>query len=58
MSVPKLDVAKGAVWFYHSHVVDQAHAHDLVGLATELDSGYRLSEDEAKAVFQVAQRLS
>ena len=55
MHVPMLDTAKKAVWFYHAYVVKhEAGAQDLTGLATELDSGYRKSEDEARAVFETA----
>jgi hypothetical protein len=55
MAIPNLDVAKKSVWFYHAHILSQeAKARDLAGLALDLDSGYRLSEDEARVVFQAA----
>jgi hypothetical protein len=55
MNIPKLDVAKRAVWFYHAHIVRQeANPRDLAGLAVELDEGYELSEDEAKRGFSNA----
>lgn len=57
MSVPKLDVAKRAVWFYHAHIVRQeATPEDLAGLGVKLDEGYALSEDEARRVFSSAGR--
>jgi hypothetical protein len=55
MNIPKLDVPKTAVWFYHARIVSvEAKAGDLTDLAVGLDTGYRKSEDEAKAVFQKA----
>ena len=55
MYVPKLDVAKQAVWFYHAHVVThESKTGDLSGLAVELNPGYRISEDEARTVFRMA----
>ena len=57
MYVPPLDTAKKAVWFYHAYVVRyKATAGDLAGLATELDNGYEISEDEARTVFKTARR--
>jgi hypothetical protein len=55
MSVPTLDAAKNAVWFYHSYVVThEAKVGDLAGLAVELDGGYAISENEARTVFAMA----
>ena len=53
MTVPALDAAKKAVWFYHSHVVNcEAAPGDLAGLGLKLDEGYEKSEEEAKIVFR------
>ena len=55
MNIPGLDVAKAAVWFYHGHIVSrEAKAGELYGLAMDIDAGYRLSENEAKLVFEAA----
>jgi hypothetical protein len=54
MSIPKLDVAKASVRFYHSHLVStEAQAGDLGGLlCTELDLFYKQCADEAEAVYR------
>ena len=53
MNIPKLDIPKKAVWFYHAHIVKhEAGKDDLAGLAVELDAGYEQSQKEAKAVFE------
>lgn len=55
MTLPVLDTAKRAVWFYHGYVVKhEAAAGDLAGLALQLDSKYTISANEARAVFEVA----
>jgi len=55
MNIPKLDAPKRAVWFYHAHIVThEAQVGDLTGLCEDLDTGYRLTEDEARAVFRGA----
>ncbi|HEY6395117.1 MAG TPA: hypothetical protein VIX12_06830 [Candidatus Binataceae bacterium] len=51
--IPRLDVPKKAVWFYHDYIANQeAKPSDLAGLPVELDTGYKQCEDEAKAVYQ------
>lgn len=53
MNIPTLDIAKKAVWFYHAHIVShEAKAGDLEGLPTELDSGYKETEEEARVVYR------
>jgi hypothetical protein len=53
MNIPRLDVARRAVWFYHAHIVSQeAKACTLRKLPKELDTGYKQCEEEACFVFQ------
>jgi hypothetical protein len=52
MNIPALDIAKKAVWFYHSYVVQhEAQPGDLAGLPLELDAGYAQCENEARAIY-------
>lgn len=56
--LPRFDIPKNAVWFYHAHIVRcEAESTDLAGLQTDLDTGYKQVEDEAKAVYQRARAL-
>jgi len=53
VTIPTLDVAKKAVWFYHAHIVNhEANVGDLVGLTSDLEPGYKQTEDEARAMYQ------
>ena len=53
VTIPLLDVPKKAVWFYHAHIVKhEAKASDLAGLPLDLETGYKQTEDEARAVYQ------
>jgi len=53
MQIPVLDVAKNAVWFYHSYIVQhEAQPGDLDGLPVELDHGYTQCEEEAHAIYE------
>jgi hypothetical protein len=53
MQIPVLDVAKKAVWFYHSYIVQhEAQPGDLDGLPVELDHGYAQCEEEARAIYE------
>ena len=53
MNIPHLDMAKNAVWFYHSWVVcREAKAGDLNNLPNELDNGFQQSQSEAARVFE------
>ena len=58
MNIPRMDIAKKAVWFYHAHIVKQeAQPGDLEfpsQLATELDSGYAQSKAEITTVLKAA----
>jgi hypothetical protein len=50
--IPTLDVAKKAIWFYHSYIVrNEAKPGDLAGLPTDLDAGYKQCEREASAIY-------
>jgi hypothetical protein len=52
MDVPTLDLAKAAVEFYcHYVVANEAEAHDLDGLATDLEDYYRHCFEEATRVY-------
>lgn len=54
MIIPRMDVAQRAVWFYHGQIVSkEAAANDLVGLATDLDTGYKICMIEAQSVYQL-----
>lgn len=51
--VPKLDVAKRAVRFYHQYVAArEAQPGDLAGLPSNIDIGYEECEDEARRVYR------
>jgi hypothetical protein len=55
MDIPRLEIAKAAIWFYHSHIVEhEAKEDDLQNLPIDLTVGYELCEMEARAVFQAA----
>jgi hypothetical protein len=52
MNIPGLENAKKAVWFYYSQVVRyEATATDLIGVPSDLDSGYAEWECEAREVY-------
>jgi hypothetical protein len=53
MHIPILNIAKIAVWFYHTHVVEhEATPGNLDGLPFELDTGYAQCERQAEAIYQ------
>lgn len=53
MNIPALEIAKKAVWFYHSYVVEhEAELGDLDGLPLDLDFGYAQCESQADAIYQ------
>lgn len=53
MNIPTLDLAKNAVWFYHSWVVGkEAKAGEIDNLPNELDTGFQQSQREAERVFE------
>lgn len=52
MSIPSLEIAKGAVWFYHAYVVrNEIPPGDLAGLPSVLDPGYAHCEAEAREIY-------
>lgn len=53
MFIPVLNVAKEAVWFYHSHVVNhEAKPGDLAAWMLELDPAYECYKLEAREVYR------
>jgi hypothetical protein len=53
MNIPRLDLARDAVWFYHSWVVaKEAKAGDIKGLPNELDTGFQQAQSESERVFE------
>jgi len=53
MTIPLLDIAKKAVWFYHSYIAQhEAQSGDLDGLPVELELGYTQCELEAQRVYE------
>jgi hypothetical protein len=56
MNIPKLDLARASVEFYHTYVVaNEAQPGDLSGwpdTAARLQRGYKESEEEAGAVYK------
>ncbi len=54
MFIPTLDFAKRAVWFYHGQIItNEASTNDLVGLATDLDTGHKVCTIEAQRVYRL-----
>jgi hypothetical protein len=54
VDIPKLDVPKSAVWFYHKRVIEhEAQPGDLYGLPRQLDAVYHQCEEEACSVFRI-----
>ncbi|MFY9684003.1 MAG: hypothetical protein WBQ40_04850 [Candidatus Sulfotelmatobacter sp.] len=52
-NIPALDIAKKAVWFYHSYVVlHEAQPSDLEGFRFDLDAGYAKCEREAQVIYE------
>ena len=52
MNIPTLDLARDAIWFYHSWVVDkEAKAGDIDNLPNGLDTRFQQSQREAERVF-------
>ncbi len=52
MNIPALDIAKKAVWVYHSYIVQhEAQPGDLAELPVELDAGYTQCEQEAHRIY-------
>jgi hypothetical protein len=53
MNIPVLNIAKKAVWFYHSYIVQhEAQSGDLEGLPVELEPGYAECEHEAQRIYE------
>ncbi len=53
MNIPSLEIAKNAVRFYHTYIVQhEAQGDDLVGLPTDLDSGYAQCGKEAQTIYE------
>lgn len=53
MNIPTLDLARDAVWFYHSWIVGkEAKAGDIDNLLGELDAGFQQSQSEAERAFE------
>jgi hypothetical protein len=52
MSIPSLEIAKEAVWFYLDYVVqNEVTPGDLAGLPVVLDPGYAQCEAEARKIY-------
>jgi hypothetical protein len=55
-TLPTLDVAKQAAWFYHGHIVNrEAKPGDLFGLPLDINTGYEEEVEMAKAVYRANQ---
>jgi hypothetical protein len=56
VTLPRFDIAKRAVWFYHAHVVNEAKlsdpASDLALLPADLEPEYQETEEDAKTVYR------
>ena len=53
-NVPRFDVHKKAVWFYHAHIVNhEANPGDLAKLPLDIERGYEETEDKARAIYSL-----